>query len=189
MKDFVTTVLAVFTVAILASLAVSELAMTATPGSPSSISFGRTATTITTTGALVGNSSIKPTPSPPALLLGELIATNVSCSLATGVCTMTIANNSNASLDLVACEITVIASSGGGVTEVAAANGTMGGPATTGIGANSQVSGTCTVPTSQLSHQASGSAADGGFEVKLADRYYSYPAGSDASFGFEGTWS
>ncbi len=102
---------------------------------------------------------------------------------------MTIVNNSNASLDLVACEITVIAGSSGRVTESVAVNGTMGGPATAGIAANSQVSATCTVQTSVLSHQASGSAAEGGFEVKLVDSYGSYPADSDAYFGFQGTWS
>ena len=75
------------------------------------------------------------------------------------------------------------------VTAVQNVNGTMGGPATAGIPANSQTAATCTMPTTQLGYETQGSTADGGFQVKLVDSAYSYPAGTEMRSGFEGTWS
>jgi hypothetical protein len=75
------------------------------------------------------------------------------------------------------------------VTAVSYFNGTMGGPATVGIPANSQTAATCTMLTTQLGYETQGSTADGVLQVKLVDSAYSYPAGTEMTFGFEGTWS
>lgn len=75
------------------------------------------------------------------------------------------------------------------VTAVSNVNGTMGGPATAGIPANSQAAATCTMPTAQLGNETQGSIADGVFQAKLVDSAYGYPAGTEMTFGFEGTWS
>ena len=75
------------------------------------------------------------------------------------------------------------------VTAVSNVNGTMGGPATVGIPANSQTAATCTMPTAQLGYETEGSIADGGLQAKLVDSAYGYPAGTEIRFGFEGTWS
>jgi len=75
------------------------------------------------------------------------------------------------------------------LTEYLNINGTMGGQATAGIPANSQVTASCTMPTAQLGHETEGSIAEGGLHVKLVDSADSYPAGTVAGFSFEGTWS
>jgi len=75
------------------------------------------------------------------------------------------------------------------VTAVSYFNGTMGGQATVSIPANSQTAATCTMTTTQLGHETQGSTAEGGLRVKLVDSAYSYPAGTEMTFGFEGTWS
>jgi hypothetical protein len=184
-----------------------------------------------TTNATSTNSAVLPHAT-PAPLLGELSGKDVSCSLASGVCTLTIVNNSTTPLELETCDVQGIASVnlttttytastelttttyiafGNGststvtsapssfiasastvtetVTEYLNVNGTVGGPATAGIPANSQVTATCTVPTTQFASQAEGSVFSGGFHVKLVDSAESYPAGTEAGFGFEGTWS
>jgi len=165
-------------------------------------------------------------------LTGELSGKDVSCSFASGVCTLTIVNTSTTPLELEACDVQGIASVnlttttyaarsestpttyiafGNGststvistpsssiasastvtetVTEYLDVNGTLGGPATAGIPANSEVDATCTVPTTQFAPQTEGSLASGGFMVKLVDSADGSPAGSEAGFSFEATWS
>jgi len=218
-------------IAVVAALAVGILAITVFPNGLSTDQRTSTATNATTTGPL--------TPKP---LTGELSAQDVSCSLASGVCTFTIANNSTTPLDLETCQMQVVASvnvtstttyatisptttytaiagsstthtntttptvAGGQstatatstasssvatvtITEYMIVNGTIGGPASAGVPANSKVNATCTIPTTQLGHETGGSVADGGFTVKLVDSADSYPAGTETTFSFEGTWS
>ncbi len=75
------------------------------------------------------------------------------------------------------------------LTEYLNINGTISGPAATGIPADSQATASCTMPTTQLGHETEGSIADGGLEVKIIDSVDSYPAGTEIHFSFEGTWS
>jgi len=121
-------------------------------------------------------------------LSGDLSTQNVSCLLASGVCAFTIVNNSTTPLELENCRIQVILNSNADFTTSGLVNGTLGGPALSGIPSDSQVAATCTAPTTQLSLQTPGSMADGLFTVKLVDNWYSYPAGTDSTFGFSGSW-
>lgn len=129
----------------------------------------------------------------PAPLLGYLFTQNVNCSLSTGVCTMTILNNSTTPLQLVSCEMQVILYGNSTSSTVHIVNGTVSGQATTGIPSNSKVDGTCTVPTSDLTHQNAstfeGLKAGGLMGVRLVSSWYEFPAGTYASVGFVGTWS
>jgi hypothetical protein len=75
------------------------------------------------------------------------------------------------------------------ITEYLDINGTIGGPATAGIPASSQVTMTCTFPTTQLTQQPTGSQASGVVWVKLASSGDSYPAGTQTGFSFGGVWS
>jgi hypothetical protein len=140
-------------------------------------------------------------------LIGELSAKDVSCSLATGVCALTIVNNSTTPLQLVDCQVSVVIgindtgvtyittnqSSTGTATEIITTdnnfNGTVGGPAAAGVPANSQVAATCAVPTTELAHEPSGSSSEGVFRAKIVDSVGPYAAGAETSFNFEGTWS
>ena len=83
----------------------------------------------------------------------------------------------------------VVISSTGGTTDSGLVNGTIGGAATTGIPANSQVAATCTISTAQLAQYTQGSAINGSFEVKLVNSSYPFPAGTETYFSFDGTWS
>lgn len=136
---------------------------------------------------------VTPPPSPPAALIGELSAQDVSCSRATGVCTFTIVNNSTDPLELETCGVVVTSTSTVNssvtVTEYSRVNGTIGGQAAAGIPADSRVAATCTVPASQVAGQTVGSVANGNFMVKLVDSWYNYPAGDEPTFGFQGMWS
>src|SRR2546430_1920920 len=78
----------------------------------------------------------------PRLLLGILSTEKVSCSLATGVCNMTIANSgTDSSYDVIAigCSQSVILSSKGTNTTWHIVSGTAGGQAPMGIPAGSRV--------------------------------------------------
>ncbi len=188
-------------VAVMAALAVGILAISVFPNGLSTTNTLTTttpapSTTYTNTAIATNTATITTTPIPtpiPKALMGELSAQDVSCSLASGVCTLTIVNNSTVPLELETCDVVVIVSSNvsssATVTEYSSINGTIGGPATAGMPANSQVTATCTVPATQLAHQTEGSLADGTFMVKLDDSWYSYPAGTETGFSFEGTWS
>lgn len=129
----------------------------------------------------------------PAPLLGYLFTQGVSCSLSTGVCSMTILNNSTTPLQLASCEMQVILSGNSTSSTVHIVNGTVSGQATVGIPANSKASGTCTVSTSELTHQNAstfeGLKAGGLMRVRLVNSWYQFPAGTYASVGFEGSWS
>ena len=128
----------------------------------------------------------------PKLLLGILSTEKVSCALATGVCNMTIVNSgTDSSYDVIAigCTQGVILSSNGTSTTWHIVSGTAGGQATNGISAGSRVVGTCSISTSELTHQPAGSLASGVFTVKLVNRFYSHPPGSETSVDFEGTWT
>src|SRR6266571_1382084 len=130
-------------------------------------------------------------PATPRLLLGILSTEKVSCSLGTGVCNMTIVNSgTDSSYDVIAidCSQSVILSSSGTNTTVHTVSGTAGGQATIGIPWGSRVVGTCSIPTSELTHQPAGSSAGGWFTVTLVNRFYCYPPGSEAIVGFGGTW-
>ncbi|HEV2138037.1 MAG TPA: hypothetical protein VGR53_04290 [Nitrososphaerales archaeon] len=131
----------------------------------------------------------------PRVLLGYVSTTDVTCSLATGSCTMTIINNSTVPLIIESCRMSLISRINGTVTTYDMVNGTAGGPAAAGIPAEidhargSTIPGSCTVPMTELSLQASGSPADGLFLVKLASSWYGYPAGTETIVGFDGIWS
>ena len=157
------------------SSSVTSTSVRAGSGGTTLITLGTSYTTIGTTLP----SSV------PAALEGYVSTHNVSCSLSTGVCSLTIVYNGTDPLQLEGCQF-AIANSTGGMSLV---NGTIGGAATAGIPSNSQVSATCSIPTSELAHQTKGSTASGSFIVKLVDSWYSFPAGTEAGFGFEGTWS
>lgn len=167
-------------------------------------------------------------------LLGELFAHVTSCSFASGVCTVTLVNNSTTPLMLKACDITGISSvevttststitsgiatttfvlfgngstktvvsppstatSVGSVTTVTGTvetymnvNGTIGGPATAGIAANSQVVATCAVPPSQFVSPPEDSTVSGGFTVILGSSAEGFSAGTETNVSFEAPWS
>ena len=128
-----------------------------------------------------------------APLLGLVTTRDLSCSLATGTCTMTMVNNSTASLELESCGISVIVSSNGTASTWKPVNGTVGGQATAGIPPGSEVGVTCTVPKSDLTLQNSqsfeGFKVTGGMAVRLEGRWGSYPAGTIAYVSFVGVWS
>jgi len=125
----------------------------------------------------------------PPPLAELLYAQNVSCSLQTGACTMTVVNNSTTPVTLETCRMGV------GVNPTSIVNGTIGGPgATSDVPAHGQIAASCTVPLPQLEQQqavqqSKGSSAGGTFTAKLVDSYYGSPAGTGTYFDFEGTWS
>jgi hypothetical protein len=168
-------------IALVVALGIGYVAITAFPSGP-----GATATR--TLGSSTTGTAIVTGTSPPYLipkaLLGYLSAQDVSCILSTGVCTFTIVNNSTVPLGLEGCSVQVTVSSVSTLT-----TGTIGGPATGGILANSSVGATCTVPTSQLGFSTVGSPVNGLFGVKLLANWFSYPAGDEVWFNFEGIWS
>ena len=123
-------------------------------------------------------------------LLGLVSTKQVSCSLQTGVCAFTILNNSTASLAVETCDIVVIIPSPPNVTAYnGGTNGTIGGPAASGITAGSSAVLTCSIPVAQLNLESAGSLAAGNFALKILDRWEGWPAGTMVSFGFEGNWS
>jgi len=162
-------------IAVIAAVGIGLFAVSAFPNGPG--------TTSTTSLPVLG----------PAPLLGYLFTQNVSCTLSTGVCTMTILNNSTTPLQLVSCEMQVILYANSTSSTVHIVNGTVSGQATVGIPAISKVGGTCTVPTSDLTHQNASSfeglQAGGLMRVRLVNSWYEFPAGTYASVGFQGTWS
>lgn len=181
------------TVAVAAALAIGIVALTVFPMNVNTVTSATTSSssstsemtfTVTTTTASGTTTSGEAGPAPgqqgaPVLLGQELFAQNVSCSIATGTCTLTIVNESVTPLDLVSCQVIAI-------------NGTLGGPAVaTGVPASSDAGATCTVAISQLSSHSEGSAVDGSFVVKLIHDVPSLqlPAGTETEFIFEGIWS
>ncbi|MBO0889101.1 hypothetical protein J2P12_08390 [Candidatus Bathyarchaeota archaeon] len=97
--------------------------------------------------------------------------------------------NPGADIALVNCTEGVIQSQNGNESTYHSVSGTAGGQATISVPANSQVAGTCTIPTSELTHQTVGSFASGGFMVRILNQYYSHPPGTLTGLGFEGTWT
>jgi hypothetical protein len=208
-------------IAAIAALTAGILAITVFPN-------GLGTTSSATTGAAAGvveGLGISP-------LAGELSGQDLSCSFASGVCTLTIVNNSTTPLQLETCDVqgivsvnvitttyaasteattttyialpngttaTVVSTPNSSiaaastvtqtVTESNIVNGTVGGPATAGIPADSQVTATCTVPTSQFAPQTVGSYAGGSFTVKLVNSADGSPAGTETRVSFQGTWS
>lgn len=118
-------------------------------------------------------------------LAGELSVQDVDCSLATGVCSFAIANNSTAPLELERCSLTVSVGPG----ETSGVSGTVGGSATAWIPAHSSAPATCTIPTTQLAHQDSGSSGGGFYVLRFAESGGGYPAGTETSDNFYFTWS
>lgn len=165
-------------IAVVAALGIGLVAISAFPS-------GQT-TSHTTANGPVGT---------PAVLLGYDSTADVTCTLATGSCTMTIVNNSTVPLIVEGCSIAPVVSTNGTVTTWNTFNGTAGGPAAAGIpaaGSNShgsQVPGSCTVSKSDLTGAPKGSFVSGGFLVELANSWYNYPVGTQARISFEGTWS
>ncbi len=130
----------------------------------------------------------------PKVLLGYVSTNDVSCSLAIGSCTMNLVNNSTVPLAIEGCRIAPVVSTNGTLMTWDVFNGTAGGPALAGIpaGSNShgsEIPGSCTVPTSDLSHTPRGSFVSGGFIVKLVTSWYNYPPETLADIDFEGAWS
>lgn len=177
------------TIAIAAALGVGILAITALPNGPSTVTVTVTYTNFATpTNTTIATSALSHT---IVGLPGAPSTQDVSCSLATGVCNLTVLNNSTSTLELEACRMTLIVSSnvssGATTTAYSSVNGTIGGPATAGVPPNSQSAATCTVPATQLGHETKGFVADGTFTAKLVDS--TNPAGTETTVGFEGAWS
>lgn len=130
----------------------------------------------------------------PAFWLTYLSISQAQCSLNTGVCTMAIANlGTNSSTDLAlltpnACQMTVVSGKDNGVTTYATLNGTAGGQILEGIQAGSNVLARCSVPPAVLVYETNGSAASGGFLMKLTNNG-TWPAGTIVSFPFSGAWT
>lgn len=155
-----------------------------------SSSFSTTSQT-GSTGTINTSSQTLP-PSVPAALEGYISTQNVSCLLSTGVCSLTIVYNGTDPLEMEGCQFAIVSTSSDGVTTVTTTtlvNGTVGGAAKAGISPDSQISATCSIPTSELAHQAKGTMISGSFSVKLVDSWNVFPAGTIAYFGFQGTWS
>ncbi len=130
----------------------------------------------------------------PLPLLGLLYAHGITCTLANGSCNMTLVNNSPVALLVESCNMAPVINSNSTVTTWGFFNGTVGGPASVGIPAGnslrgSEVLGSCTIPTSDLSQAPIGSVVSGGFVVELASAWYNYPMCTSTGFGFSGTWS
>lgn len=131
----------------------------------------------------------------PILLAGLLSTEGVSCTVATGICNMTIVNTSGlkgdpgADVSVVGCSESVVLSGSGSNTTWHSVSGTVGGQATIDIPAKSSVAGTCTISTSESSHQSPGSFLSGEFMVSLLNQYYSHPPGTLTGVGFEGSWT
>lgn len=142
----------------------------------------------------------------PAVLVGYLFPEGLTCSLATGACTMTLVNNSTVPLALESCQISPVVNTNSTpnpnpslpndtVTTWGVFNGTLGGPALAGIPAASsyahggEAAASCTIPMSDLSHAPKGSHVSGDFVVKLMSNWYNYPVGTLTSVGFGTAWS
>lgn len=131
----------------------------------------------------------------PAFWLVYLSISPARCSLNTGVCTIAVANkgtNSSTDLALLApngCQMDVITGEDNGVTTYASLNGTAGDQIVDGIQAGSNVLASCSVPPAALVHETNGSAASGGFLMKLINNGSGWPAGSILSFPFSGVWT
>src|SRR5438309_6245254 len=93
------------TVALVGALSLATFASLSFPLQPSPSTFITTQSTSTSAAA---NASI-PMEGIVFSLAGELSAQNVSCSLASGACTLTIVNTSATPLELESCQMTIIA--------------------------------------------------------------------------------
>ena len=158
------------------------------------VMYNSSSASLPTSSTIVSTSSMSVVTLGPQPLAGELSGQNASCSLESGVCTFTVVNNGTASLEPRSCQTSVIVATQvvagtGTVVKYATVNGTVGGPAAVGIPAGSEVTMTCTFPTTQLIQQPSGSQASGAVWVNLTNSWYSYPAGTQTGFSFEGVWS
>ncbi len=171
------------TIAVIAALGVGLIALTYFPsGAPSVIVPSTTSGVIT-----------------PRLLLGYVSATNVTCSLTSGVCTTTLVNNATVPFTIDGCQMILYTikpyGANGENYTTQDVNGTVGGSFTEGVPAansyshGSVVSGSCTIPTSNLSGQTAGSIAEGILTVRLTGNWYSVPAGKTTTIYFEGAWS
>ena len=172
---------------IVAILVMVLLGMTRAPADSSTTTLTQTATSGTGSTTASG-------PGPlggPGPLAGVLFAGNVSCSLGTGTCAITLINNSTIALEVTGCRMSVaLSSSDGTVTSLVSTNGTIGGPASiSDIQGKTQSKATCSIPTSDLVVQPKGSVEDGVMTIKLLSRYYGSPAGSETHLDFEGAWS
>ena len=129
----------------------------------------------------------------PAPLLGYVSTQGLSCSLSTGVCSMTIVSSVSVPLEVEACQVQVILSANSTNTTWHLVNGTVGGQAASGIPPNSRVGATCAVPTSDLSQQKpgyfQGLQVSGTVRVRLTSAWESYSAGTETSVSFAGSWS
>ncbi len=133
-----------------------------------------------------------PTDVVPTLLAGIMFSQNTTCSLETGTCTTTMVNNgTSSSYDVLVsnCKMDVITGSNGTITTYDSVNGTVAGPATSGVRAGTRIQGSCIVPTTELVHEIKGSVATGTFTVSLVNSLYAYPPGTEALVKFESTWS
>jgi hypothetical protein len=156
--------------------------------------------------AQTGTSHSSGTPEP---FMGYLSSRVVSCSLATGVCSFILINNTTAPFAVQNCEMTLVQNesvtpSGYLARTFHQVNGTIRGPAVEGIPAGSShtmgngsrlsepggsVAGTCTVPAAELSHQNPGDMAHGAVFVRLESDWNNLTAGQSTVIGFESVWS
>jgi hypothetical protein len=130
----------------------------------------------------------------PAFWVENLSISPAQCSLDTGVCTVAIANKGiNSSYDLVlapnGCQIDVISAKNSASSTGTTLNGTAGGQILSGIQAGSNVLASCAVPISALVYETNGSAASGGFLMKLTNNGAGWPAGSIVGIPFSGVWT
>jgi hypothetical protein len=127
--------------------------------------------------------------------ISSVEVTTSTSTITSGIATTTFIAFENGSTKTVVSPSTSATSIGsvttvtGTVETYLAVNGTIGGPATAGIAANSQVIATCAVPPSQFVSPPENSIVSGGFTVILGNSAEGFSAGTETNVSFEGTWS
>jgi hypothetical protein len=153
---------------------------------------GTTSTTILTTITGSSTNFVLPREGGSTPLQHGLYPQNVTCTLATGICTLVIVNNSTIPLQLVGCAMTSIPSisttSNSTTTTYSVVNGTAGSE-NMSIPSYSHQTVTCAVPPGLLENARVGGPADGTFTVKYAEAWYNIPAGTEDPLFFVGEWS
>lgn len=185
MSEYKGEILAASAVAVAAAIVIGVFAITWLP-----VGTTATATAVTSTSSIGSDNTTGAIN--PRLLAGILFSQDVTCYLGNGTCTMILLNNGTSpSYDVAmdSCSMDVITGSNGTVTTYDSANGSVMGPATSGISSGARVSGGCSVPTAKLGYETKGQIATGIFVVSLVHSLYDYPPGSRTIIEFESTWS
>jgi hypothetical protein len=173
-------------VAVVAAAAVLATALVGFTGTTS------TTTLITTGLGTIGTTPVLPVEGGSNPLEHGLYSQNVTCTLATGMCTFVIVNNTTIPLLLVGCAMTsipsILTSSNSTTTIYSVVNGTAKS-VNMSIPSYSHQTATCAVPTGLLKNANVRGPADGAIVVKYAEAYYNIPAGTEDFLFFIGAWS